>query len=209
MFLIKQKKRSSLSFLIPVLILLVTCLEEARSQQAGSNHPMRDQVRAIQRAEMDRLLLFSLPAKADSESNHLAVLKQIRADFKDLQALNNKMMAEAWARETLDYTFLSDMVSRIRAKAVRLNLNLNLPVSGGGEKAAPDPDASNSREFRVALLVLDRSITSFVNNPLFKEPNTIELNQATKARYDLESVIELTADLKKLASRLAKVSKAK
>ncbi|MGH9929773.1 MAG: hypothetical protein ACREA9_11185 [Pyrinomonadaceae bacterium] len=135
-------------------------------------------------------------------------MKQIREDFKDLQGLNNKMMAEAWARETLDYSFVSDMVSRMRGKAIRLKMNLSLPDSGSLEKAASDP-VSNSREFRAALLVLDRSIMSFITNPLFMKPNTIDVNQATRARKDLESVIELAADLKKVASRLAKASKSK
>ncbi|MDQ2936482.1 MAG: hypothetical protein M3R67_03140 [Acidobacteriota bacterium] len=206
MFLTNHTKSSKLTFLISGLLLLATCIGETRGQQSGSNHPsMRDQVRAIQRADLDRLLLSSLPAKTDSESSRVAVMKQIREDFKDLQGLNNKMMAEAWARETLDYFSMSDMVSRIRGKAVRLKMNLNLPDSGNIEKVASDPNISNSREFRAALLVLDRSIMSFVTNPLFQKPNTIEVNQATRAGQDLESVIERTADLKKIASRLAKV----
>lgn len=209
MFLTKQTNSSNLTFLIPALILLATCIGYARGQQGGSNRPsMRDQVRSIQRADMDRLLLSSLPAKANSESSRAAVMKQIREDFKDLQGLNNKMMAEAWARETLDYSFVSDMVSRMRGKAIRLKMNLSLPDSGSLEKAASDP-VSNSREFRAALLVLDRSIMSFITNPLFMKPNTIDVNQATRARKDLESVIELAADLKKVASRLAKASKSK
>ena len=209
MFLNNQHRSSNLILLTPALILLTTCIGEARGQQGSSNHPsMRDQVRAIQRAEMDRILLMAVPAKTDSEANRVAVMKQIRQDFRDLQGLNNKMMADAWAQETLDYSAISDMVSRIRGKAVRLKSNLNLPSSGSSEKVAHS-DISTSREFRAALLVLDRTIMSFVNNPLFKDPKTIEVNQATSARQDLESVIELAADLKKLASKLANVSKSK
>jgi hypothetical protein len=208
MFLTNQTESSRLTFLILVLMILATGFGEAKGQQRGSNHSsMRDQVRAIQRADMDRLLLSALPAKTDSESSRAAVMKQIREDFKDLQRLNNKMMAEAWAHETLDYSFVSDMVSHIRGKAIRLRMNLSLPESGNIEKAALDPKVYNSREFRAALLVLDRSIMSFVTNPLFMKPNTIEVNEATRARQDLESVIALTADLKKIASKLAKVSK--
>ncbi|HEY8188084.1 MAG TPA: hypothetical protein VIF64_18590 [Pyrinomonadaceae bacterium] len=211
MFPTNQTKSSSLTFLIAAFILLtMVCIGEARGQQGGSNHPtMRDQVRAIQRAEMDRMLLMAVPAKANTESSRIAVMKQIRQDFRDLQGLNNKMMADAWAQETLDYSAVSEMVSRIRGKALRLKMNLNLPSADNSEKPAADSDVSNSREFRAALLVLDRTIMSFVNNPLFKETKTIEVNQAMKARHDLESVIDLTADLKKFASKLAKVSKSK
>jgi hypothetical protein len=205
MFSIEQKKSSS-QLLFPLLILLTTCIGEARAQQGGTNHPtMRDQARAIQRSDMDRLLLASMPKQADTESSRATVMKQIRADFKELQELNNRMMAEAWARETLDYSYLSGMVSRIRGKAIRLKTNMNLPELGNIEKTPSNTNASNSREFRAALLTLDRTVMSFVTNPLFKEPETIEMTQATRARQDLESVIELTATLKKIGSRLAKI----
>jgi len=206
MFPANQTKSLNLALLIPAFLLLATAAAEARGQRSSS---MRDQVRAIQRAELNRILLMAVPAKADTEANRVAVAKQIREDFKDLQGLNNKMMAEAWAHEILDYAFVAGMVSHIRVKAVRLKSNLSLPNSIAAEKTALDPNVSNASEFRAALLLLDRTIMSFVNNPVFKEPKGIEINQATKARQDLESVIDLTADLKKLASSLAKTSKSK
>jgi hypothetical protein len=167
---------------------------------------MRDQARAIQTADMDRLLLSALPARNNPNLNRAEVMKQIRTDFKDLQRLNNRMMATAWERETLDYSFLSDMVSRIKEKANRLKLNLQLPDAADIEKAGSVRVVSNAREFRAALLVLDETIMRFVNNPLFQMPNTIEIDLAAKARQDLETVIMLTTDLKKTASRLSKIS---
>jgi hypothetical protein len=199
---------------LPVLLVLISCVGAAQAQ-SNAKPSMRDQAKAIQRAELDRLLLAATPAKADTGATRTAVMKQIREDFKDLQELNNKMMATAWAAETLDYSFLSDMVSRIRGKATRLKTNLNLPGPNGLEEAAADQKAadpkaatdstiSNAREFRKALLLLDQTVMHFVTNPLFQTPNTIEVNLAGKARKDLEAVIALTADLKKTASRLQK-----
>lgn len=154
-----------------------------------------------------KLLLAPLPAKNDSDPARLIPLRQIREDFRDLQALNNKMMGEAWARKTLDYGFVSDMVSRMRGKATRLKFNLNLPDPGNLEKDSLDQNVANANDFRAALMTLDRTIMRFVSNPLFQKPNTIEVNQAIHARQDLESVIELTANLKKNALRLGKVSR--
>lgn len=207
MFLTSHTKQPQRNLFIPILLVLVTCVLDTQGQQPGVNHPsMRDQVRAIQRAEMDRLLLFSAASNKESESNRVALLKQIKEDFRDLQGLNNKMMAEAWARETLDYSVISEMVSRIRGKATRLKLNLNLPEPGNIEKPAPVHNVATAREFRSALLILDQTIMRFVKNPLFQNANTMELNQAGKARQDLERVISLTADLKRTASRLGKGS---
>jgi hypothetical protein len=198
----------NLMLVAQTLILISACITRTQGQQSGPNHPsMRDRTLEIQRVERNQLLLLKpLPAKKEDDSIRRAVLKQIKEDFANIQLLNNTMMAQAWASETLDYSYVSDMISRIRGKAVRLQMNLSLPESDGSEKTASKPNVSNSREFRAALLVLDESIMSFVTNPLFLEPNTIEVSQAAKARQDLEAVIELTADLKKIASKLAKAS---
>ena len=206
MFL-KNRKRSTLALLSPAFIVCLSCIVEVRGQRAGANAPsMHDQVRAIQRAEMDRLLLSSLPSRTNANSNRTEVLKQIRKDFKELQELNNKMMAQAWERESLEYSFLSDMISHIKEKADRLKMNMHLPEPTKTEKAAPLHTISGPGEFRTALLVLDKTIMRFVNNPMFQTMNTLEIDLAVKARQDLESIIVMTTDLKKTASRLSKLS---
>ena len=201
MFL-KIQKRTTLVFLSPVLLVFLSCVIDVRGQRAGSS--MRDQARAIQRADMDRLLISSLPSITDSKSNRAEVLKQIRTDFKQLQELNNKMMATTWEREALDFSFLSEMISRIKGKADRLKMNLKLPDEGEPAKTGSVKNISSSNEYRAALLVLDSTIMRFVNNPLFRTPNTLEVDLAAKARQDLETVISLTAELKKTALRLSK-----
>jgi phospholipase/lecithinase/hemolysin len=214
MFKNSPAKTLRLTFAIPVLLLLISGSGAARGQ-SNAKPSMRDQTRAIQRAELDRLIVGAMPAKTDSEPDRVAVLKQTRQDFKDLQELNNKMMATAWSSETLDYSFLSDMVSRIRGKATRLKANLNLPDptvapaaafdhKAADPQAASDPDIRNAGEFRKALMLLDKTIMRFVTNPLFQTPNTLEVDLATTARQDIETVISLTADLKKTAARLRK-----
>ena len=98
------------------------------------------------------------------------------------------------------------MVSRIKGKADRLKMNLQLPAEGESRKPNSVQFISNSNEYRAALLVLDSTIMRFVNNPLFRTPNTLEVDLAAKARRDLEAVIALTVDLKKTALRLSKAS---
>jgi len=202
MFLKNPRLHLVVSVLLPLLMTVI-----AQAQQSGRNRPsMRDQVRAITRAEMDRQLLLNatLPANHDAEVARQAVLKQIREDFSELQALNNKMMAEAWAKPALNYSFVSNMITRIRGKASRLKLNLNLPQPEATDKPVSNKPIGNSGDFRAALMVLDRTIMSFVSNPIFQKPNMIEIKQGTDARRDLETVIDLTEDLRKTALRLKK-----
>jgi len=199
-------KHSRLVFFLVAFLLTVTSVN-IQAQQAGRNRPSAtDEARAIIRADLDRELLLNaiLPPNKDAEAARQAVLKQVREDFKQLQALNNKMMAETWSKPSLDYAFVSDMISHIRGKASRLRLNLNLPQPDATEKPVPNKIISNASEFRAALMVLDRTIMNFVSNPLFQHPNMIEIKQGADARRDLETVISLTDDLRKTASRLVK-----
>lgn len=185
------------------LVILAACVSETRGQRP--RQPARDLVRAIEQKEMDQMLLRKpLPALSDEPARQ-AVLKQIREDFRDLQSLNNRMMSDSWAREAMDYDFVSDMVSRIRGKATRLKGNLNLPEPDRIEKDQSRADVGSAADFRAALLTLDRTIMRFVTNPLFQTPNAIDVSQATQARKDLEAVIGITGELKKVALRLSKL----
>jgi hypothetical protein len=188
----------------PLLVLLATCTTGAYAQRPVST--AREAVRAVQQKDMDQLLQMKLlPATREENVARQLALKQIAADFKELQLLNNKMMSEAWSKKELDYGFISDMVSHIRAKASRLRVNLNLPQARNWEQSSANRTITNSGEFRAALLSLDQTIMSFVSNPLFQKPNTIEVKQGTEARRDLEIIIGFTDDLKKTATRLSKL----
>jgi len=152
---------------------------------------------------MDRLLLWAIP-KNESESVRLNRFKQIKADFRDLQSLNNKMMADAWSQDTLDYSSIADMVSKIRNKAGDLKEGLSLPEAENSQAAAKSPAVTTFREFRAQLLLLDKTLMSFVNNPVFQANNTVDVDLAKKASADLEHVISLSVDLKQNAQKLRK-----
>jgi hypothetical protein len=166
--------------------------------------PNSERARAIQRAEMDRLLLWAMPSNKESEANRLSRFKKIKDDFRDLQSLNNKMMADAWLQEMLDYSSIADMVSKIRGKANDLKKSLSLPESDKSATAVTVPSVTTVRQFREKLLLLDKTIIVFVTNPVFQAVNTVDVNQAKKASQDLEQVITLTDDLKQNAQRLRK-----
>ena len=202
------KKTSSSSRLRNLLLVAQSLILLSVTTSGTQGQASRAKVLEINRRERERqLILQPLPAKKDDDSVRLAALKQIKEDFKNIQGLNNTMMAKAWSREELDYDYISDKVSQIRAKAVRLKTNLSLPEAEDVEKKQLDSMVTGVKEFRAALLLLDRSIMSFVTNPLFKEGNVVEVNLATKASRDLETVVQLTNRIKKAASALNKISK--
>jgi len=185
-----------------VLILLASAVSFTCVQGQGN----AERARAIERADLDRILLWAVPKDKESEAMRANRFKKIKEDFRDLQSLNNKMMADAWMQEALDYPAITDMVSKIRSKASDLKDGLALPASENPEAASKVPAVITPRQFREELLLLDKKIMSFVNNPVFQKANTMDVNLAKKATEDLEHVIALTVDLKQNAQKLRKTA---
>lgn len=184
------------------LLLIAVTVAVSFTCVQGQRRTNRDRARTIERAEMDRLLLWAVPNDKESEAVRISRFKKIKDDFRDLQSLNNKMMADAWSRETLDYSTIADTVSKIRGKANDLKESLSLPESDNPQTA---PKAVTTvKHFREELLLLDKTIMSFVNNPVFQAANTVDVNLAKNASADLEQVILLTVDLKQNAQKLRK-----
>lgn len=185
------------------LLLIALTLVVSFSSVQGQRSRNRDQARRIERAEMERLLLWAVP-KDESESVRVSRFKKIKDDFRDLQALHNKMMADAWLQDSLDYSSIADMVSKIRSKANDLKQGLSLPQSENPQTDSKMPAVNSVRQFREELLLLDKKIMSFVNNPVFQAANTVDVNLAKLASADLEQVLLLTVDLKQNAQKLRK-----
>lgn len=197
----------NLLLLAQTLILLSAGTPGTQGQQSGRTIN-RDRVLAIERVERDRqLLLKPLPANKDDDSLRLAVLKQIKEDFRNIQGLNNTMMAKSWAHEELDYGYISDSISQIKSKATRLRSNLALPKPKDVEERQLDLTHAGVKEFRTALLLLDKSIMDFIKNPLFQNPDVVEVNLAAQASQDLKVIIELSGNLQKSAAALMRKSK--
>ena len=186
------------------LLLLTIPYNCVLGQGRGAN---AERARAIERAEMDRLLLWAIPSEKESEAIRLSRFKKIKDDFRDLQSLNNKMMADAWMQESLDYSSIADMVSKIRGKANDLKVSLSLPESEKSDAPDKAPTITTIRQFREELLLLDKAIMEFVNNPAFQIANSVDVNQAKKASKDLDNVIFLSNDVKQNAQKLKKTPK--
>jgi hypothetical protein len=189
------------------LLLIALALAGSFSGVQGQGRGINaERARAIERAEMDRLLLWAIPKDNESESARLSRFKKIKDNFRDLQSLNNKMMADAWLQDTLDYSSIAEMVSKIQGKANDLKDGLSLPESEKHQTASKTPAVTTVRQFRERLLLLDKKIMSFVTNPVFQANNTVDVNLAKRASEDLEQVIFLTIDLKQNAQKLRKTT---
>jgi len=188
------------NFQLLLFVLVLTISSGCVPGQGRSSS--REQTRAIERADMDRLLLFATPKDKEPEAVRESRFKKIKDDFRSLQSLNNKMMADAWLQDALDYSSIADMVSKIRGKANDLKDSLSLPEAEKSDAAEKMPAATTARQFRERLLLLDKTIMRFVTNPVFQATNTLNINQAKNASADLDQVIALSDDLKQNAQKL-------
>jgi hypothetical protein len=185
--------------LIPAFVVV------ASAQQGRPSRPNPEATRRTINDETFRELMnrereSKIPGKDNSEATRAWLLKQTVDDFRTLQNINNKMMADVFAKEAIDYNGTSAAIAQINTRATRLKNNLALPNLKDVKKK--DVTASGAKEFKSALLVMDRSIMSFVNNQIFQQPNVMQLETATRASQDLADVIALSATLKKIADNL-------
>lgn len=140
-----------------------------------------------------------------SEEEKLA-LAQIAEDYQRIQLINNRMMHGAMSRPVLNFKDIAETTAEIKRRANRMRDNLRLPASEKSEpvKVTLPVQVSDAAQMKVALLDLDRSIMSFIKNPIFKNTSVVDLEDATKASRDLVTIIKSSELLSKEARKLGK-----
>jgi len=120
----------------------------------------------------------------------------VRDDFRKLQLVNNDLMKRAFLQSpetTISMKDVRSSLGEIRKVATRLKVNLTLPKVEDQKK--PDYDGGLFR----GLLVLDKTVMRFVENPFFQQPRVLDADSSIQARKDLDQILRLTDFLKKLA----------
>ena len=141
------------------------------------------------------------------EQERLA-LSQIAEDFKQIQIINNKMMADTMGKALPNYGSIAETTTEIKRRAKRLKDNLRLAEADDKDrtKESSSKKTVEAGKMKANLLVLDETIMSFINNSIFRNPQVVNLAQSTKARQDLDEIIQLSELIKKDAERLVKAS---
>lgn len=210
----------SLSLSAPALFVIIPLLIPATAAKAQrgrpnsaapvpgprTSEPRPPSIRERQ-LKMDQMAReAAMPRTSKAESLDLA---QIAEDFKRIQILNNKMMSSAMTAAAPDYESIANTTAEIRKRANRIRNNLSLPkgVSEEMDKRPEHKPAVDSAGMKAALLSLDSSIMRFIENPIFQNPNVMDVEQATTAGRDLESIIESSRLINRDAERLSNPSK--
>ena len=136
------------------------------------------------------------------------VLDQIRADFLRIQVIDRRLIKATADSDTLDLAFVSRSVSEIRKRSRRLKENLALPppetpLAGRWEI---EIEATNER-LRISISDLSKLIDEFVSNPMFEESKLVDARLSSKARQDIEAIIELSSQIKRSSEKLKAAAK--
>ena len=130
------------------------------------------------------------------KKEQVSLFAQIREDFTRLQVINNEMMQTVFVKRSIDPKLIVKTTSEINKRASRLSENLVLPRIDDKASVQKPDDTCNDRNLEASLLALDHRIMSFVANPLFKQPNVVDSQNALKARSDLNLIVRLSEELK-------------
>lgn len=131
-------------------------------------------------------------------------LSQIARDYSQIQEINNAMLSATIPAPEPNYSKIADSTDEIKGCASRLKDNLGLANVGKESAKRKRRSASNADDVKADLLSLDKLIMSFVQNPIFNKLDVLNVEHATKARSDLEAIMELSQSITKDAQRLKK-----
>lgn len=143
------------------------------------------------------------PVRAANLRYVQAVIAQVKQDFERIQVARNEIVRTIG--NGLDYKFVSEVSGEIKKRASRLEENLALPEPEENEKRVVTAGELNEDQIKVALLMLCVRIESFIKSPIFETPGVLDVQHSTKASSDLESILQLSASVRKSAERLKKI----
>ena len=136
-----------------------------------------------------------------------AIVAQVKQDFERLLIRHNEIARALNGEQALDPAFVSTATAEVKKRASRLQANLALAKPADADRQPPVPPQVEDAQIKDALLALCKRIQSFVKNPIIANPQTVDAQQALRARDDLEAIIALGDSINKTAERLKKNSK--
>jgi hypothetical protein len=189
-----------------VLLLLFAAPVLSQAVPAGGPPPIdRQNADRIRQQDISRreyqLRNFGIePGRPKDDRQLKAMMEQTQEDFTRILTLHNEIARALSSKKDLDYHFVSEATAEIRKRANRVQSNL---VLGLPQDEAPIKETSDL-EIKDSLIKLCKEIRSFVTNPIIENPNTVDAVHLTRARRDLESLIQLSGLIKKDADKLGK-----
>jgi hypothetical protein len=199
----KAAQKLILGITTVMFLLPISRVEQLSANTAGQSPKTPDPERHREENERDleqrtwNLRLLSEQPRKPSPKRPMPeqAMEQLQKDFTRLQIVNKSLLRAALGNASPDPGFVLKSVVEIRQCAERLNANLALPELEPTDRIALEPVAS-PQQLKPSVLRLGRLIFSFVDNPFFKEASVFDTRLTTRAKRDLEDIIELSGQIK-------------
>ena len=158
--------------------------------------PAKAQMQEMDRRELQLNSLGEANSRPNDAKRAQALMDQVGEDFQRILTLHNEMVRSISANRSLSYKFISDATGEIKKRAAHLQSSLRL------QKSEPTTDDQAMAKLKLMamndqLIVLCKRIESFVKNPMIDKPGTVDPQQLEDARKDLQSILEISATIKK------------
>jgi hypothetical protein len=129
---------------------------------------------------------------------------EIKKDFEQIQKSNDQLQRLIQVKGPLDYSALLMHARDIKNRASRLHSNLfSTELKSNKDSKNKQQISADSPNIKTLFINLDKSIISFVHNPIFQNINLLDLNESLKAQQDLETIIEISVLIKNSAKNPA------
>ena len=181
--------------LIVLALALFTCTARAQGTPPRREDPLQRKLQSVVQLEMIEAALTRRPASSTDRNTTLA---QIREDFWRIQLANDELNTSLSSQAGVDSRLIAKTASEVRTRAKRLKENLALPRAEKDPKPQAGLDAT---DFRSSISTLSRLIDSFVSNPMLSQKHVVDATLSLKASRDLEAIIALSGEIKKIAAR--------
>jgi hypothetical protein len=195
-----------------VVCVFTLAINSAQAQQTGPP-PVGDrdpfaEVRERQQreAQLRSAEIVGGMKKLDRRSAEAAA-EQMREDFKSIQVLRNNLVRHLLSDKPFDYKFIAGETEEINKRATRLKMHLLREVAEGEKKEQEKQGEITDAQMKDALVTMVKRIDSFTENPVFKVPDVVDVQQSAKANRDLRHIILLSVGIRKTAERLNKTHK--
>lgn len=196
--------------LLIALPLILFCVSPVFAQTGPAGPPPidrsvnTDRVRQQDMSNREwQLRNFGTEANAPKDRRQLeALMAQTEEDFNRILFLHNEIARSLTSNQALDYRFVSEATAEIRKRASRVQSSLALRLSPEEALDLEKTPAPKDLPLKDELINLCHRIRNFVTNPSIENPATVNAEQMTKARKDLESLIQLSGRIKKEADKL-------
>jgi hypothetical protein len=131
----------------------------------------------------------------------------VEQDFEQLQLVNYTLAGATAEGVALDYELIKKHAAEVSKRASRLKTYLSLPEVEGPKTQGRAADVQTPEGLRTAVASLDALVNSFAWNPVFRQPNVVDLEQSSKASRDLAGILTLSEQIRKGAAELFKSTK--